>query len=58
MLHGCTVEDLCLIGMGSVILDGAIIRSRYCWGRLAGAGRKRPGGGFLWLGRPAKKVRS
>ena len=26
-LHGCTVDDLCLIGMGAVILDGAHIGS-------------------------------
>src|ERR1700704_6057996 len=25
ILHGCTVEDECLIGMGSVILNGARI---------------------------------
>jgi gamma-carbonic anhydrase len=25
MLHGCTVEDDCLIGMGSIILDHALI---------------------------------
>lgn len=24
-LHGCTLKDLCLIGMGAVILDGAVI---------------------------------
>jgi carbonic anhydrase/acetyltransferase-like protein (isoleucine patch superfamily) len=24
-LHGCTVEDACLIGMGSIILDNAVI---------------------------------
>jgi carbonic anhydrase/acetyltransferase-like protein (isoleucine patch superfamily) len=58
MLHGCTVEDLCLIGMDSVILDGAIIRSQV----LLGAGSLVPEGkdlegGYLWLGRPAKKVR-
>ncbi len=58
MLHGCTVEDLCLIGMGSTVLDGAIIRSRV----LLGAGSLVPEGkdlegGYLWLGRPAKKVR-
>lgn len=58
MLHGCTVEDLCLIGMGSSILDGAIIRSKV----LLGAGSLVPEGkdlegGYLWLGRPAKKVR-
>jgi len=25
VLHGCTIEDRCLIGMGSVVLDGAVI---------------------------------
>lgn len=25
MLHGCSVEDHCLIGMGSIVLNGAII---------------------------------
>ncbi|NKQ40868.1 MAG: gamma carbonic anhydrase family protein [Sulfurovum sp.] len=25
MLHGCTVEDACLIGMSATVLDGAII---------------------------------
>ena len=58
MLHGCTVEELCLIGMGSVVLDGAIIRSKV----LLGAGSLVPEGkdlegGYLWLGRPAKKMR-
>ena len=27
-LHGCTVNDLCLIGMGSVILDGAVVEEK------------------------------
>jgi carbonic anhydrase/acetyltransferase-like protein (isoleucine patch superfamily) len=27
-LHGCTINDLCLIGMKSAILDGAVIESR------------------------------
>jgi carbonic anhydrase/acetyltransferase-like protein (isoleucine patch superfamily) len=57
-LHACTVEDLCLIGMGSIILDDAIIRQ----GAMLGAGSLvNPGkeieGGYLWLGRPAKRVR-
>lgn len=57
-LHGCTVENLCLIGMGSSILDGAIIRSRV----LLGAGSlvtegKDLEGGYLWMGRPARRVR-
>jgi gamma-carbonic anhydrase len=34
VLHGCTIEDGCLIGMGSIILDGAVIRH----GAMVGAG--------------------
>src|SRR5690348_8896162 len=26
VLHACAVEDLCLVGMGSIVLDGAILR--------------------------------
>jgi carbonic anhydrase/acetyltransferase-like protein (isoleucine patch superfamily) len=26
-LHGCTLNDLCLIGIGAIILDGAIVES-------------------------------
>lgn len=58
ILHGCIIEDLCLIGMGSIILDGAVVRSRTLLGAgsLVGEGKELEGG-FLWLGRPAKKVR-
>ena len=57
-LHGCTVEDLCLIGMGALGLDGAVIRSHV----LLGAGSlvsegKELESGYLWLGRPAKRIR-
>lgn len=27
-LHGCTLEDLCLIGIGAIVLDGAIIEKQ------------------------------
>ena len=59
VLHGCTVESYCLIGIGTRIMDGAIIRSR----TLIGAGSlvtpgKEVEGGFLWVGQPAKKVRA
>lgn len=58
VLHGCTIEDNCLIGMGSLVMDGALIQA----GALLGAGSLvSPGmvieGGFLWLGRPARRVR-
>jgi len=58
VLHACTVEDLCLIGMGSVVLDGAVVRS----GAMVGAGslvppNKELEGGYMWLGSPVKRVR-
>ncbi|MGV8992296.1 MAG: gamma carbonic anhydrase family protein [Thiobacillus sp.] len=58
ILHACTIEDECLIGMGSIILDRAVIRKHV----LLGAGSLVPEGrvlesGFLYLGRPAKPVR-
>lgn len=27
-LHGCTLKDLCLIGMGAVVLDGAMVEEK------------------------------
>lgn len=58
VLHACTVEDLCLIGMGAVVLDGAVIRS----GAMIGAGalvapNKDLEGGYLYVGVPARRVR-
>ena len=58
ILHACTVEDLCLIGMGSVVLDGAVVQS----GAMVGAGSLVPPnkvleGGYMWLGSPVKRVR-
>jgi carbonic anhydrase/acetyltransferase-like protein (isoleucine patch superfamily) len=58
ILHGCTVEDNVLVGMGSLVLDGAVIQKR-CM--LAAGSLVSPGkileSGYLWMGRPAKKVR-
>jgi carbonic anhydrase/acetyltransferase-like protein (isoleucine patch superfamily) len=59
VLHACTIEDTCLIGIGSVVLDGAIVRSHAMIG--AGSivtGGKEIEGGYLWMGRPAKKARA
>jgi carbonic anhydrase/acetyltransferase-like protein (isoleucine patch superfamily) len=58
ILHGCIVEDECLIGMGSIILDNAKIGR----GSLVGAGALVTQGtvippGSLVLGSPAKVVR-
>lgn len=44
ILHGCTVENACLIGMGSIILDNAVIGggSLVAAGSLVKAGMKVP----------------
>jgi carbonic anhydrase/acetyltransferase-like protein (isoleucine patch superfamily) len=58
MLHGCEIADSCFIGMGSTILDGAVLEP-YCMlgaGSLVPQGRRLEGG-YLWLGRPARRVR-
>ena len=57
-VHGCTIEDRCLIGIGSTILDGAVIRPNV----LLGAGSlvsegKELESGYLYLGAPAKRIR-
>jgi len=54
-LHGCTIEDRCLIGMGSIILNGAKIGA----GSIIAAGTLIPERtvvepGSLWMGSPAK----
>lgn len=58
VLHACTIEDQCLIGMHSIILDNAIIRKNV----LLGAGSLVPPGkeltsGYLWLGNPVQQIR-
>jgi carbonic anhydrase/acetyltransferase-like protein (isoleucine patch superfamily) len=58
IIHACTIEDQCLIGMGSIILDGAIIRTR-CFvaaGSVVPPGKEMPSG-MMIMGSPAKPVR-
>lgn len=58
ILHACQVGDHCLIGMGSIVLDGAVLESKVMLG--AGSlvpGGKRLEGGYLWLGSPVRRVR-
>ena len=58
MLHGCTVGDGTLIGMGAIILNGAKIGggSIVGAGALVAEGKEIPGG-VLVVGSPAKIVR-
>lgn len=57
-LHGCTINNNCLIGMGAIIMDNVTIGEN----TLIGAGslitpNKTLEPGFLWIGSPARKVR-
>ncbi|MCA9260004.1 MAG: gamma carbonic anhydrase family protein [Planctomycetales bacterium] len=58
MLHGCTIEDACLIGMGAILLDGAHIgkESIVAAGTLAPPRKRFPPRSLL-MGSPAKVVR-
>lgn len=58
MLHGCTIEDACLIGMSATILDDAVIgkESIVGAGSLVTKGKKFPPRSLI-LGSPAKVVR-
>lgn len=58
MVHGCTIEDGALIGIGARVLDGAVVEA----GAQIGAGAvvapgKRIAAGQLALGIPARVVR-
>jgi carbonic anhydrase/acetyltransferase-like protein (isoleucine patch superfamily) len=59
MVHGCTIEDGALIGIGARVLDGAVVES----GAQVGAGAvvapgKTVPSGQLVMGVPARVVRS
>src|SRR5690606_1488146 len=58
IVHACRIGDFALIGMGSTVLDGAVVEA---FG-FVGAGAVVPPGktvgeGELWLGNPARFVR-
>jgi carbonic anhydrase/acetyltransferase-like protein (isoleucine patch superfamily) len=58
VIHACTIEDYCLIGMHATVLDGAVVKK---YG-FVGAGSVVPPGKVvgereLWLGNPAQLVR-
>lgn len=57
-LHGCTIGQEVLIGIGATVLDGAIVEDQV----MIGAGSLVPPGktlvsGFLYIGSPAKMAR-
>lgn len=58
MLHGCTIGNKVLIGMGAMVMDGAIVEDEV----IIGAGSLVPPGktlesGYLYVGRPVKQQR-
>jgi carbonic anhydrase/acetyltransferase-like protein (isoleucine patch superfamily) len=58
MLHGCTLGDRILVGMGAIIMDGAIVEDDV----LIGAGSLVPPNktlksGYLYKGNPAQQAR-
>jgi len=59
VLHACTIGDFCLVGMGSTVLDGAILEDKVMLGAnsLVSPG-KRLEGGHLYVGSPARKIRA
>lgn len=58
VLHGCTIDDFSLIGMGSLILDAVHVEDHV----MIAAGSVVPPGkrlesGYLYLGNPARAIR-
>ncbi|HEY3145774.1 MAG TPA: gamma carbonic anhydrase family protein [Dongiaceae bacterium] len=58
LLHACTLEDGCFIGMKACVMDGAVVET----GAMVAAGAlvtpgKRVKRGELWAGSPAKLMR-
>ena len=58
MLHGCTIGNRVLVGMGSILLDGVIVEDDV----MIGAGslvpqNKRLESGYLYLGSPVIQIR-
>lgn len=59
ILHGCTIGNRVLIGMGAVVMDGAVIEDEVVVGAnsLVSPG-KHLAGGFVYMGSPARPVRA
>jgi carbonic anhydrase/acetyltransferase-like protein (isoleucine patch superfamily) len=58
LLHACTLEDYCFVGMRATVMDGAVVET----GAWVAAGalvppRKRIPRGQIWAGTPARYLR-
>jgi carbonic anhydrase/acetyltransferase-like protein (isoleucine patch superfamily) len=59
LIHACTLEDECMIGMKACVMDGAVVE-KHAWiaaGALVTPGKKVLSG-QLWSGTPARFVRN
>lgn len=59
VLHGCTIGNKVLIGIGAIVNDGAIVEDEV----MIGAGavvppRKKLESGFVYVGNPVKQLRA
>lgn len=59
VVHGCTIGNYCLIGIGAIVMDGAELEDyvMLAAGALVPPGKKL-NGGHLYVGSPAKPVRA
>lgn len=58
IVHGCTIHDNVLVGMGAIVMDHVVIESN----SIVGAGSvvtegTKIGSGEVWAGVPAKKIK-
>ena len=58
IVHGCTIEDNVLIGMGAIVMDDALVHS----GAIVAAGsvvlsKTEVEAGYIYAGIPAKKIK-
>src|SRR5258705_9790603 len=58
MLHACTLEDGCFVGMRAAVIDGAVVESHAMVAAGALINPRKPGEtGGVWARRPAQMMR-
>jgi carbonic anhydrase/acetyltransferase-like protein (isoleucine patch superfamily) len=58
VLHGCTIGNRCLVGIGAIVLDGVVVEDQVMIGAgsVVTPGKHLKSGG-LYVGSPARRVR-
>jgi carbonic anhydrase/acetyltransferase-like protein (isoleucine patch superfamily) len=59
LLHGCTLESRAFVGLGAIVMDGAVVQgdAMLAAGSLLAPNKRLPSG-ELWTGRPARFTRT